>query len=222
MGPRIVQLYGMAEIASIATILRKQEHFEKVAGERPPTASVGRPSYMTHLRVIDDNGKDVPSGERGEVIFTSPYIMKGYFRDPERTADALRDGWIYTGDIGIIDEAGFVHIVDRKKDLIIRGGHNIASSEIEAVLYKHPDVLEAAAYGVPDEQWGERIIASVVLREGGAADGAEILDWFKSISGLGAIKTPDAVEIIAEMPKNGIGKVVKRDLREAYLAAQGS
>lgn len=217
MGPRVVQLYGMAEIASIATMLRKNEHLETTSRERPPTSSVGRPSYMTELRIVDDEGNDVARGDRGEVIFTSPYIMKGYFRDPERTAEALRDGWIYSGDIGMIDEAGFVHIVDRKKDLIIRGGHNVASSEIEAVLYKHPDVLEAAAFGVTDEQWGEQIIAAVVLRRDASTPFDDLLAWFKSMSGLGAIKTPAEIRVIREMPKNGIGKVVKRDLREAYL-----
>ncbi|MHB8794314.1 MAG: class I adenylate-forming enzyme family protein [Candidatus Nanopelagicales bacterium] len=216
MGPRVCQLYGMAEIASIATMLRKDEHQRAEHGGKSPTASVGQPSFLVDLKVVDDAGNEVANGDRGEVIFTSPYVMREYFRDPERTAQAIRDGWVYSGDIGLLDEAGFLHIVDRKKDLIIRGGHNVASSEIEAVLYRHPAILEVAVFGIPDEQWGESIIGCVTLREVGQATGPEILEWFIAESNMGTIKTPSAIHIIDEMPKNAIGKIAKNELRQQF------
>ena len=111
--------------------------------------------------VVDPDGRDVGVGERGEVIFGGPHVMKGYFRDPERTAESLRDGWMHSGDVAEVDEEGFIYIVDRMKNLIIRGGLNIAPTEIENVLYRHPAVLEASVIGVPDPEWGEAIVAVV-------------------------------------------------------------
>jgi len=134
LGRWFSQLYGMAEVASIATMLRQDDHRKIVAGRTELTASAGRPSYLVDVRVVDDSGTDCAPGQRGEVLFQTPYSMRCYHRDPDRTAQTLVDGWVRSGDIGQWDDEGYLYIVDRKKDLIIRGGYNITPSEIENVL----------------------------------------------------------------------------------------
>lgn len=214
-GPVLVQLYGMAEIASIGTMLRKDDHARALAGERGIMASAGRASYAVDVRVVDDAMNDVPVGARGEVVFAGPHVMKGYFRDPERTAQTLIDGWIHSGDIAHFDPAGYLYIVDRKKELIIRGGQNIAPSEIEEVLYRHPSVLEAAAVGIPDPAWGESILAVVALRPGTTAGAGELLEWCRR-QGLPGLKLPARVEIVEALPKNAVGKIAKNEIRQRH------
>ncbi len=212
-GPVLVQLYGMAEVASIGTMLRKSDHAEALRGRERLLASCGRPSHAMDVRIVDDAGHDVARGERGEVIFGSPHTMKGYFRDPERTAEALVDGWMHSGDIAHWDDDGYLYIVDRKKDLIIRGGFNVVPSEIENVLYGHPAVLEAAVVGVPDAEWGEAVLAVVALKAGGSVEANELADWCRD-AGLPTIKVPERVEVMDALPKNSVGKIAKRELRE--------
>jgi acyl-CoA synthetase (AMP-forming)/AMP-acid ligase II len=216
-GPRFTQLYGMAEVCSIGTMLRKEDHSRAVAGEPRILASCGRASYAMDVRVVDDAGRDVEPGERGEVVFGSPYTMKCYYRDAGRTGEALIDGWMHSGDIAQQDEDGYVYIVDRKKDLIIRGGFNIVPSEIENVLYAHPAVLEAAVVGVPDAEWGEALLAVVALKEGSSADAAELGAWCRQ-QGLPSIKIPERVEFLPALPKNAVGKIAKRELTAAVSA----
>ncbi len=214
-GPVFNQLYGMAEIASIGTILRKEDHVRGLQ-ERPELlSSCGQPSYAVDVRVVDPDGRDVSVGERGEVIFGGPHVMKGYFRDPERTAEALRDRWMHSGDVAEIDDEGFIYIVDRMKNLIIRGGLNIAPTEIENVLYRHPAVLEASVIGVPDPEWGEAIVAVVALKQGAAADDQELRLWCRQ-SELTSIKIPEQVEFTDSLPKNAVGKIAKEELRSQY------
>jgi acyl-CoA synthetase (AMP-forming)/AMP-acid ligase II len=212
-GPVFIQLYGMAEIASIGTMLRKQDHADAVRGHERLLASAGRPSYAVDVRVVDDDGRDVAAGDRGEVVFGSPHTMKGYYRDPERTGEALVDGWMHSGDIAHWDDDGYLFIVDRKKDLIIRGGFNIVPSEIENVLYGHPAVLEAAVVGVPDAEWGEALLAVVALKAGGRVGEDELAEWCRG-SGLPTIKVPQRVEVMDSLPKNAVGKIAKRELRD--------
>jgi len=213
-GPRFIQLYGMAEIASIGTMLRKDDHARALAGEPAIFGSCGRPSYAVDVRVIDDDGRDC---DRGEVIFGTPYTMLGYYRDPERTREALIDGWMYSGDIGQWDEHGYLSIVDRKKDLIIRGGFNVVPTEIENVLYRHPAVLEAAILGVPDDEWGEKVVAAVALRRGAELRDDELAAWCRD-NGLPTIKVPERILVLDELPKNAVGKVAKRELRDRFTA----
>jgi acyl-CoA synthetase (AMP-forming)/AMP-acid ligase II len=215
-GPIFNQLYGMAEIASIGTILRKSDH--KLALEERPElfASCGQPSYAVDTRVVDEDMNDVSPGERGEVIFGTPHAMKCYYRDPERTAKTLVDGWVRSGDIGEVDDQGYIYIVDRIKDLIIVGGHNIAPTEIEAVLHHHPDILEVGVIGVPHAEWGESVLAAVALRPGAETTAEEIHEWCKAEPSLPTVKTPAQVEILDALPKNAIGKIAKAELRERY------
>jgi len=214
-GPIFVQLYGMAEVASIGTMLRKEDHARALAGDRRILASAGRPGLAMDVRVVDDAGRDVAAGERGEVVFGSPHTMKEYFRDPERTQEALIDGWMHSGDIAEVDERGYVYIVDRKKDLIIRGGFNIVPSEIENVLYRHPAVLEAAVVGVEDPEWGEALVAFVAFKEGETAAPEEELRGWCAEQGLPSIKVPGEVRMLDALPKNAVGKIAKRELRDS-------
>lgn len=213
-GPIFSQLYGMAEIASIGTMLRQQDHIDALTHAPHRLASAGQPSYAIDVRVVDPDGTDVGAGERGEVIFGAGYVMKGYYRDPERTAQTLRDGWVHSGDVGVVDDDGFLYIVDRLKDLIIRGGHNISPTEIEAVIHRHPDVLEVAVIGVPDPEWGEGILAVVAPRPGTEIDPAQLRAWVEG-QGLPSFKRPAAVEVVPTLPKNAVGKIAKNDLRAA-------
>ena len=214
-GPIFLQLYGMAEIASIGTILRKVDH-ERALGDKPALLnSCGRPSYGVAVRVVDDNGNDVPVGERGEVVFAGPHVMLGYYRDEKRTSDALYDGWMHSGDIGVFDDEGYLYIVDRLKNLIIRGGLNIAPVEIENVIYRHPGVLEVAVVGAPDEEWGERIVAVVARTTNGTVTEQEILDLCRN-SELASIKRPEEVRFVDSLPKNAVGKIDKGSVRNQF------
>jgi acyl-CoA synthetase (AMP-forming)/AMP-acid ligase II len=214
-GPIFNQLYGMAEIASIGTILRKEDHVAGLDGRPELLASCGQPSYAVDVRVVDAEGIDVAPGERGEVVFGGPHVMKGYYRDPERTAEVLVDGWMHSGDIAEVSDDGFIFIVDRMKNLIIRGGLNIAPTEIENVLYRHEAVLEASVVGVPDPEWGEAIVAVVALKDGATVE-PEALRTHCRMSELTSIKIPERVEIIDSLPKNAVGKIAKNEIRDRF------
>jgi len=206
----------MAEIASIGTMLRKADHVAAINGQTRLLRSAGQPSYAIDVRIVDEQGRDVQTGQRGEVIFAAPYMMKGYYRDPERTRRTLVDGWIRSGDVAEVDEAGYVYIVDRIKDLIIRGGYNIAPVEIEAVLHRHPDVIEVGVIGVPDAEWGESILAVVTLRSGATADAAALLRWCREAGSLSNLKMPKDIAFLPALPKNAVGKIAKNELRGLY------
>lgn len=215
VGPILIQLYGMAEVASIGTLLRKQDHLDALGAHPELLSSAGRPSLLLDVRVVDDDGHDVGPRQRGEVTFAGPYVMKGYYGDAARTQDTIRDGWVHSGDIGEWDERGYLYIVDRKKNLIIRGGLNIVPTEIENVIYRHPSVLEVAVIGVPDPEWGEAVLAVVAPKPGASIGEAEVLELCRT-SELTSIKRPERVEIVETLPKNAVGKIEKRKLRDAY------
>ncbi len=218
-GPIFIQLYGMAEIASIGTLLRKQDHVHALTDKSHLLASCGQPSYATTVRLVDPAGADVAPGETGEIIFGGPHTMLGYFREPERTGKALIGGWLHSGDVGRVDDEGYFYIVDRIKDLIIRGGYNLAPSEVEAVLYTHPAVLDAAVVGIPDDKWGEAVLAVVALKPGLSVSPDDLLQICRA-STLSSIKQPERVEIVDSMPRNTIGKIDKKAVRETYWAGR--
>jgi len=177
-------------------------------------ASCGKISPFMRLEVMSDDGKILPHGERGEIVLRGGLIMKGYYKNPEATKEASTFGWHHTGDIGVIDEDGFVYIVDRKKDMIISGGFNVFPSEVEQVLWSHPAVQDCAVIGVPDEKWGEAVKAVVELKPGAKATPDELIALAKEK--LGGVKAPKSVDFLAALPRSPVGKVLKKDLRATY------
>ncbi len=214
LGSIFIQAFGQTEANSI-TALDKEDH--KVTGsekEIKRLGSAGRPVPSIRFRIVNELDEDVPVGEVGEVIVRSPGMMKGYWELPEETEAAFRNGWLHTGDMARADEDGYVYLVDRKKDVIISGGENIYSKEIEDILYLHPAVSEAAVIGVPDKKWGEAVKAVIVLKEGMKATEEEIIDFCKEH--LASWKKPKLVEFWKELPKNPGGKIMKASIRERY------
>jgi len=196
--------YGLTETVSGDTFLDRDSMITKLG-------SVGRPCLFLDLDIWDQKGASVPAGERGEIVMRGPKVFKGYWRDPEATAAAFAGGWFHTGDIGVRDDDGYLYIVDRFKDMIVSGGENIASSEIERVLYEHDAVLEAAVVARPDERWGEVPVAYVVLRHDATATDDEVLAHCRAQ--LARFKVPKAIVFLSELPRNPSGKVLKRELR---------
>jgi long-chain acyl-CoA synthetase len=162
------------------------------------------------MRVVDGDGNEVPRGDVGEIVIRGHNVMKGYWRRPEATADAIPDGWFRTGDVGRVDEGGYFEIIDRKKDLIIRGGYNVYPREIEEVLYEHPAVAEAAVIGLPHEVLGEEVGAAVVVKPGADVTAGQLRDYVKAQ--VAAYKYPRAVWLTSELPKGPTGKIVKREI----------
>jgi acyl-CoA synthetase (AMP-forming)/AMP-acid ligase II len=218
-GPVLVQGYGQTETTSGITFLSKDDHlFAHDPKKLRRLASAGLPSPECEVRVVNEKGEDVQPGEVGEIIERGDDTMLGYWRDPQLTADTLRDGWVYTRDMATVDEDGYIYIVDRKSDMIISGGFNIYPTEVENVLHMHPAVFEAAAIAVPDEQWGESVKAVVVFRPGMRATEEELIEHCKK--NMASFKKPKSVDFVAELPKNPYGKVLRRKLREKYWAGQ--
>ena len=213
-GNILIQGYGMTEIASIAAVLDKRDHFEAMDHDRERLNSCGRPAFGCELRVVGETGQDVAPGEVGEIVFRGPQLMTGYWNEPDKTAQTIRDGWLHSGDMAKVDAKGYLYIVDRKKDLIISGGANISSREVEEVLYWHPSVREAGVIGKPDEQWGELPHAYVSLHPDMPATAAEILAFCRER--LAHYKCPNEIEIIDELPKSGLGKILKTELRAKF------
>ena len=178
-------------------------------GYRP--GSAGRPYPNIELRIVGEDDAPLGVGERGEVVLRGPSVMQGYWRRPDATAEALRGGWLHTGDVGYLDDEGFLYLVDRKKDMILRGGENIYPAEIEALLYEHPGVAEAAVVGVPDAVYGENVIAYVVRRSG-VELGEDELRRF-ALERTSRFKAPSRFHFIDALPKSGVGKILRRELR---------
>jgi len=209
------QSYGQTESGPLISVLSKEDHiWEGCDEEVERLASVGAPIPYVDVRIVDQQSNDLGAGEVGEIIVKSDHIMKGYWKNPEMTAETIKDGWLYTGDMGKFDEKGYIYIVDRRKDMIISGGENIFSREVEEVLYTHPSVLEAAVIGIPDEKWGESVKALIVLKKGKKATEEEIIEYCKR--NLTSYKKPKSVEFMDSLPKNPTGKILKRELREKY------
>lgn len=201
---RLWNLYGQTEIAPVATILFPEEHEAKLG-------SAGRPTLHVETRVVDDDMADVAPGQTGEIVHRSPQLLTGYWNDPEKTAEAFAGGWFHSGDLGVFDHDGYLSVIDRKKDMIKTGGENVASREVEEVLYLHPAISEVAVIGLPDPKWIEAVTAVVVLRQGEGANEDDIIRHCHHH--LSAFKVPKAVIFQDNLPRNASGKILKRELR---------
>jgi acyl-CoA synthetase (AMP-forming)/AMP-acid ligase II len=215
----LIQGYGQTE-GTTMTFLSQEDHIRAIRhGEHPERLrSCGREGFVTSVRVVDESGRPVPPDGKtaGQIIVKSEANMLGYFRRPDLTAQTIRDGWMWTGDVATWDSDGYVFIVDRAKDMIISGGENIYSVQVEEAIARHPAVLETAVIGIPDEEWGESVKAYVVLKPGMDADEQAIIDTAKQH--LASYQKPKSVEFIAELPKAPTGKILKRVLRDPYWA----
>lgn len=200
----ILEGYGLSETSPVASF----NHLDR----EPKPGSIGIPIWGIEMRVVDGEGREVPNGELGEIVIRGHNVMKGYYKRPEATADAIRNGWFYSGDIAYRDDDGFFFIKDRVKDMIIRGGFNVYPREIEEVLYGHPAIAEAAVIGVPDPALGEEVKAVVAFKPGQTATASEIIEYCKER--LAAYKYPRFVEIRDTLPKTATGKILKRELRQ--------
>ncbi len=211
---QLCQAYGQTELAPIATLLEPKDHVTE--GERAKLLrSAGRACTSVQLRIEDEDGNVLPTGEVGEVCVSGPNAMLEYLNKPEQTAKALVDGWVHTGDAGYLDEDGYLFIVDRTKDMIVSGGENVFSSEVESAVSTHPSVMQVAVIGIPDEQWGEAVHAIVIPKPGAERDAQGIIDHCRSK--IAGYKCPKSVEFRDEpMPLSGAGKVLKRELRKPY------
>ncbi|MCC2656789.1 MAG: o-succinylbenzoate--CoA ligase [Panacagrimonas sp.] len=214
-GPVMAQTFGQAEAPMVCTVLSQRDH--QVIGDKEKEhrlASCGRPTLFTRVGIMDDDGKLLAPNERGEIVIRGNLVMLSYYKNPDATKEASTFGWHHTGDIGYLDDDGFLYIVDRKKDMIISGGFNVYPSEIEQVIWSHPSVQDCAVIGVPDDKWGEAVKAVIELKPGAKATEAEILKLCKDK--LGSVKCPKSAEFWDQLPRSPVGKVRKKDIRESF------
>jgi acyl-CoA synthetase (AMP-forming)/AMP-acid ligase II len=212
IGPVMAQLFGQTEAPMMISTLPPRDHFRadtSIATER--LASAGRPAPLVTVAIMGEDGSLLPRGERGEIVVRSSLVMAGYYRDPDATAAASAHGWHHTGDIGYLDDTGYLYIVDRAKDMVITGGFNVYSAEVEQALMAHDAVRDCAVIGLPDDKWGERVCAVVQLQPGAAVDGEALMAFVKKR--LGSVKAPKQVEIWPDLPRSTVGKVLKTDIR---------
>ena len=212
IGPVMAQLFGQSEAPMMISMLPPGEHFRpdgSVAHER--LASAGRPAPLVTVGIMDEAGHLLPRGERGEIVVRSSLVMAGYYKNPDATSEASRFGWHHTGDIGYLDDENYLFIVDRAKDMIISGGFNIYSAEVEQAVLAYPGVQDCAVIGLPDEKWGERVVAVVQSAPDTAVDAAALIGFVKER--IGSVKAPKQVELWADLPRSKVGKVLKTDIK---------
>jgi acyl-CoA synthetase (AMP-forming)/AMP-acid ligase II len=216
-GPIFSQGYGQTESGPQICSLPRKAHqvLDQPVGEQHVLHSCGQPSPGVQVRVVDEDDTDVAPRVVGEIVARSHSIMLEYWRRPEETREAIVDGWLHTGDLGYYDEKGFIYIVDRKKDMIVSGGENVYSREVEDILYKHPSIAEVAVIGVPDPVWVERVHAEVVLKDGADATEKDLIGFCKEH--IASYKAPKSVAFVRELIKNPQGKILKREIKEKYL-----
>ena len=218
-GPVFTQFFGQTEAPMALTSLPRELHdVADPVRQAQVYASAGIATYPTRIRLLDEQGQDVPEGEPGEIVAYAPNVMSGYFDDPAATAEALHDGWLHTGDIARRDADGYLTIVDRRKDMIVSGGFNVYPREIEDVLFEHPAVAQAAVIGVPHERWGEEVKALVALRPGHSVTEGELIEFVKARKG--SLTAPKSVEFVAAIPVTNLGKVDKKTLRARYWSGR--
>jgi long-chain acyl-CoA synthetase len=211
---QFTQLYGMTEMSPVSTLLPPGDH---VIGAKR-LSSGGRATFTSEVRIVDELGHEVPRGTIGEIAARGPGVMKGYWNKPEETAAVLRNGWMHTGDGGYMDEDGYLFIVDRVKDMIVTGGENVYSIEVENAIARHPSVASCAVIGIPSEQWGETVHGVVVLKPGEQLDAEALKAHCKTL--IANYKCPRSVEFVAALPVSGTGKVLKNKLREPFWAGR--
>jgi fatty-acyl-CoA synthase len=217
IGPVMGQLFGQSEAPMMVSTMAPAEHLRpdgSLARER--FSSAGRPTPLVTVAIMSPDGELLPVGQRGEVVVRGSLVMAGYHKDPAATAEASRFGWHHTGDIGYLDEENFLYLVDRAKDMIISGGFNVYSAEVERALMAHADVQDCAVIGLPDEKWGERVVAVVQPKPGADLSAAEVQAFVKER--IGSVKAPKQVEVWPDLPRSKIGKVLKPDIRARMLA----
>ncbi len=207
---RFLQGYGMTESAGAATFLLPEMHHPG----KDKLTSCGNPIPGIDIRIADADGNYLPPGELGEIILKSPTVMQGYWRRPDETSEALRDGWLYTGDAGVMDEDGFIYVKDRVKNMILTGGENVYPAEVENLLLGYPGVLEVAVFGVPDETWGEAIKAQIVPVSGEQLDAKAIMEFLRDR--IANYKIPKSIDFISSIPRNAAGKILHRELRKPF------
>jgi long-chain acyl-CoA synthetase len=208
----ILEGYGLSEGTCASSV-------NPLGGKRK-IGSIGLPYEGQPMKIFDDNDNEVPTGSVGEIVIRGPNVMKGYYNNPEATAETLRNGWLHTGDLGYVDEDGYFFIVGRKKEMIIRGGENIYPKEIEEVIYRHPAVREAAVVGLPDKVWGEEVAAFIVLRDQAALTEKDMIGY--CMEHLADYKCPRKVFFVEELPKTATGKIQKNKVVERFLAERGA
>ena len=206
---RFYELYGLTE--GFVTVLDKEDYAAK-------PESVGVPPPFFEMRILDENGKDLPPDEVGEICGRGPILMPNYYKRPDLTAEAIKDGWLHSGDMGYVDDDGFLYLVDRKKDMIISGGVNVYPRDIEEIVARHPAVQEVAVFGIPHDKWGETPLAAVTLLESGSIASEELKNWINQHVAAKFQRVHDVV-IVEEFPRNVAGKILKRVMREDYRKA---
>ena len=220
IGPVMAQLFGQTEAPMMISMLPPAEHFDADGGiARDRLGSAGRPAPLVTVAIMDAGGQLLAPGERGEIVVRGSLVMAGYYRDPAATAQASRFGWHHTGDIGYLDEDNYLFIVDRLKDMIITGGFNVYSAEVEQAILQHPDVQDCGVIGLPDDKWGERVTAVVQLRPGHSLSSAELATFVKAR--LGSVKAPKQVEIWSDLPRSKVGKVLKGEIKNQLVRSAG-
>lgn len=219
-GPVMLQIYGQAEVPGAISVLRVEDHLiDGRVAPRERLLSAGRRFPFTRVAIMDDDGKLLTQpGGVGEIVAQGDIVTQGYYKNPEASAEVQRHGWHCTGDVGYFDEQGFLFIVDRKKDMIVTGGFNVFSSEVEAAVMAHPAVKDCAVIGVPDEKWGEAVKAVIELRPNQSVAPEELIQFVKSR--LGSVKAPKDIEIVDQLPRSTVGKVLKKEVRKKYWKNQ--
>jgi len=221
IGPVMAQLFGQTEAPMMISMMSPKQHFNpdgSIARQR--LTSAGKPGPLVQVAIMATDGTRLPQGETGEVVVRGSLVMRGYYKDAAATAEASRHGWHHTGDIGYLDAEGFLYIVDRAKDMIISGGFNVYSVEVEQALMQHPDVQDSAVFGLPDEKWGERVVAVLQPHPGRTLDPEAILAFVKAR--IGSVKTPKQIEIWPDLPRSKVGKVLKKEIRSQLPEAGGA
>ncbi|MCW2760698.1 MAG: AMP-dependent acyl-CoA synthetase [Marmoricola sp.] len=213
IGPVMAQLFGQTEAPMMISTMAPRDHFHSdgsVARER--LSSAGRPAPLVTVTIMGEDGALLGRGQRGEVVVRSSLVMRGYYRNPEATAEASAHGWHHTGDIGYLDDDGYLFLVDRAKDMVITGGFNVYSTEVEQALMQHPAIQDCAVVGLPDDKWGERVTAVLQVRSGQTLDVAEVTAFVKQR--LGSVKAPKQIEVWDDLPRSKVGKVLKSEIKQ--------
>ncbi|MDL9997909.1 AMP-binding protein [Variovorax sp. J22P240] len=220
IGPVMAQLFGQTEAPMMISMMAPRDHFNADGSvARGRLASAGRPGPLVQVATMNADGALLPIGETGEIVIRSSLVMMGYYKDPAATEAVWRHGWHHTGDVGRLDADGFLYIVDRAKDMIITGGFNVYSVEVEQALMQHPDVQDSAVVGLPDDKWGERVVAVVQLHAGRSSDVDKTAEEIQAFvkARIGSVKTPKQVEIWPDLPRSRVGKVLKKDIRSTLV-----